>query len=114
MNRSDVEKSLKDVEELLRSSLELPDAVELAIRKLLNLVEALCSDKQELLAEVERLRKQLEEKKRGKNSSATRKTHRRICHRENANPPIQISRLACFVTVVLAKSWKSMRPYLAR
>ena len=73
MNRSDVEKSLKDVEELLGSSLELPDVVELAIRKLLNLVEALCSDKQELMGEVDRLRKQLEEKKRGKNSSGNEK-----------------------------------------
>ena len=69
MNRLEVEKSLKDIEKLLASDLELPDAVELAIQKLLNLVEALCSDKQELIGEVERLRKQLEEKKRDKNSS---------------------------------------------
>jgi hypothetical protein len=73
MNRSEVEKSLKDVEELLGSNLDLPDAVELAIRKLLNLVEALCSDKRELMSEVDRLRKQLEEKKRGKNSSGNEK-----------------------------------------
>ena len=58
---------------MLGSDLELPVAVELAIRKLLNLVEALCSDKQELMSEVDRLRKQLEDKKRGKNSSGNDK-----------------------------------------
>ena len=73
MNRTEVESSLKDVEELLGSGLELPDAVERAVRMLLNLVEALCSDKQELLSEVDRLRKQLEDKKRGKNSSGNEK-----------------------------------------
>ncbi len=55
MKRSDVEQILKDVEELLGSALDLPDVVELAIRKLLNVVEALCSDKQELMGEVDRL-----------------------------------------------------------
>ena len=68
MKRSDVEQILKDVEELLGSALDLPDVVELAIRKLLNVVEALCSDKQELMGEVDRLKKLLEGKKRGKNS----------------------------------------------
>ena len=68
MKRSDVEQILKDVEELLGCTLDLPDVVELAIRKLLNVVEALCSDKQELMGEVDRLKKLLEGKKRGKNS----------------------------------------------
>ena len=39
MKRGEVEKSLKEVEELLGNDRELPDAVELAIRKLLNLIE---------------------------------------------------------------------------
>ena len=68
MKRSDVEQILKDVEELLGCTLDLPDVVELAIRKLLNVVEALCSDKQELMGEVDRLKKLLDEKKRGKNT----------------------------------------------
>lgn len=62
MKRGEVEKSLKEVEELLGNDRELPDAVELAIRKPLNLIESLCSNNQELMNEVERLRKQLEEK----------------------------------------------------
>lgn len=69
MKLREVEQILKDVEELLGSGLELPNAFELAVRKLLNLVEALCSDKQELMNEVERLRKQLDDKKRGKTTS---------------------------------------------
>ena len=68
MKRSDVEQILKDVEGLLGSGLDLPDVVEVAIRKLLNVVEALCSDKQELMGEVDRLKKLLDEKKRGKNT----------------------------------------------
>ena len=39
------------MEELLGSGLDFPDVVEVAIRKLLNVVEALGSDKQELRAE---------------------------------------------------------------
>ena len=45
MKLSDVEQILKDVEELLGSGLDLPDVVEVAIRKLLNVVEALQNTK---------------------------------------------------------------------
>lgn len=69
MKLAEVEQILKDVAELLGSGSELPDAFELAVSKLLNLVEALCSDKRELMNEVERLRKQLEDKKRGKTTA---------------------------------------------
>ena len=86
MNRAEVESSLKDVEELLGSGLELPDAVELAVRKLLNLVEALCSEKQELMNEVDRLRKQLEDKKRGKNSSTSDKDKPKDLSSEKRRP----------------------------
>lgn len=87
MKRGEVEKSLKEVEELLGNDRELPDAVELAIRKLLNLIEALCCNNQELMKEVERLRKQLEEKKRGKNSSGIGKDNPKDLSSENRQPP---------------------------
>ena len=45
---------------------ELPAEAELAVEKLLNMVEALCSDRKELADEVARLRKQLEKKKQPK------------------------------------------------
>lgn len=86
MNRTEIESSLKEVEELLGSGLELPVAVELMVRKLLNLVEALCSDKQELMNEVERLRKQLEDKKRGKNSSGSYKDKPKNLSSEDRRP----------------------------
>jgi hypothetical protein len=87
MKREEVERSLKDVQELLGSGLELPDAVEHAIQKLLNLIEALCCDKQELMSEVERLRKQLEEKKRDKNSSGSGKDSRKDLSSGKRQPP---------------------------
>ena len=47
---------------------ELSDKIELAIQELLNVVEALSADKKSLVDEVERLRKQLEQKKKAKNT----------------------------------------------
>ena len=43
--------------------------VELAVEKLLNVVEALSSDKQSLIDEVERLKAQLQQKKKGKTTN---------------------------------------------
>lgn len=69
MSGFDVEEILKEVEELLGKAGELPADAELALRKLLNVVEALSSDKKELLQEVERLRRQLEKKKHSKTTA---------------------------------------------
>ena len=52
---------------------ELSDKIELAIQELLNVVEALSADKKSLVDEVERLRKQLEQKKKAKNKSNSNK-----------------------------------------
>lgn len=68
MKISEVEQALKDIEELLRDDSALSSVAEEAIRKLFNLVEALCGDVQSLNGEVDRLKKLLEEKKRGKNA----------------------------------------------
>jgi len=57
---------LKEIEELLASAGDLVPEAELAVEKLLNIVEALSSDKQSLADEVERLKTQLEQKKKGK------------------------------------------------
>ena len=46
----------------------LPTEAEQAVEKLLNVVEALSSDKKELADEVDRLRQDLEKKKRAKKS----------------------------------------------
>ncbi len=64
MSRINVEPILKQVEGLLASAGALSADAELAVEKLLNVVEALCSDRIELTDEVERLRKQLEKKKK--------------------------------------------------
>jgi uncharacterized Fe-S cluster-containing protein len=69
MKISEVEQALKDLEELLRNDSALSSVAEEVIRKLFNLVEALCGDVQNLNGEVDRLKKLLEEKKRGKNAS---------------------------------------------
>ena len=53
------------VDQLLAEE-ELSERVEAAIQKLLNVVEALSADKKSLADEVERLRKQLEQKKKAK------------------------------------------------
>ena len=52
---------------------ELSDKTELAIQELLNVVEALSADKKSLVDEVERLRNQLELKKKAKNTNNSNK-----------------------------------------
>ena len=49
----DVEKIVKQVEELLARAGALPEEAEQAFEKLLNVVEALCADKKELIDEVQ-------------------------------------------------------------
>jgi len=66
MSGIDVQTILKQVEELLARAGELPAEAEQAIGRLLNVVEALSADKSELAKEVERLRHQLERKKKPK------------------------------------------------
>lgn len=66
MSTLDVQSILAEVEELLAKAGELPEAAEQAVGQLLNVVEALSSDKKALTDEVERLRKQLEQKKKAK------------------------------------------------
>jgi hypothetical protein len=66
MSRFNVEEVLKQVERLLAVAGSLPAEAELAVEKLLNMVEALCSDRKELADEIERLRKQLDKKKKSK------------------------------------------------
>ena len=67
MSGGNVERVLKQVEQLLAQAGALPEAVE----KLLNGVEALSADKQELADEVQRLRQQLEQKKKAKTTAET-------------------------------------------
>ena len=67
MGTSDVKAIIEKVEQLLAEE-ELSDKIELAIQELLNVVEALSADKKSLVDEVERLRKQLEQKKKAKNT----------------------------------------------
>ncbi len=66
MSTSDIQSILKQVEEQLAKAGELPTVVEQAVGQLLNVVEALSSDKKALVDEVEQLRKQLEQKKKDK------------------------------------------------
>ena len=68
MGTSDVQAVIAEVERLLNEE-EFTDRIELAIEKLLNLVEALSADKKALAAEVERLRKKLDEKKKSKTTA---------------------------------------------
>jgi hypothetical protein len=70
MSRVDVEVILKQVEALLASAGDLPGAAQQAVEKLLNVVEALSSDRNELAVEVQRLRKQLDQKKKAKTTAA--------------------------------------------
>ena len=76
MGTSDVQSIIAQVERLLAAE-ELSEQVELAIRLLLNVVEALSADRQSLADEVERLRKQLEQKKKAKTTSGGDTTTRR-------------------------------------
>lgn len=71
MARLDVQVILEEVERLLAEE-TLSGRVELAIQKLLNVVEALSIDKKSLAAEVERLREKLQQRKKGK---TTGKSH---------------------------------------
>jgi Transposase IS66 family len=65
MVSSEVQTIIEQVEQLLAEE-EFSERVELAIQKLLNVVEALSADKQSLADEVERLRKKVEQKKNAK------------------------------------------------
>ena len=69
MSSVNVESVLKQVEALLARAGALPVEAEEAVEKLLNVVEALSADKHELAAEVQRLRKQLEQKKKDKTTA---------------------------------------------
>ncbi len=70
MSDVDVESILKQVEALLAQAGVLPgEAVAAAVEKLLNVVEALSADMNELVEEVQRLRKQLEQKKKDKTNA---------------------------------------------
>jgi uncharacterized small protein (DUF1192 family) len=68
MSSSVVSEILREIEGLLALAGDLPAEAELAVEKLLNVVEALSSDRQSLVNEVQRLKAQLEQKKRGKNT----------------------------------------------
>ena len=59
MSNSGVQEILQEIEERLATVGELPAEVETSIQQLLNVVEALSSDKQSLVDEVERLKQQL-------------------------------------------------------
>jgi len=69
MSRVEIEQILKQVEQLLAAAGALPAEAEQAVEKLLNVVEALSSYSQGLAAEVERLRRDLEEKKKAKTTN---------------------------------------------
>jgi len=69
MSSSAIQEILKEIEELLASAGGLTSEVELAVEKLLNVVEALNSDKQLLIDEVQRLKQQLQQKKKGKTTN---------------------------------------------
>ncbi len=68
MGGSDLQAVLEEVERLLAAA-ELSERVELAIQKLLNVVEALSADKKSLADEVERLREKLQQKKKAKTTA---------------------------------------------
>ncbi len=69
MSRVDVETILKQVEQLLATAGALPTEAEQAVEKLLNVVESLCTDRQSLTDEVQRLRQELHKKKKAKTTS---------------------------------------------
>lgn len=69
MGTTDVQAMIELVERLLAEE-DLSERVEQAIHKLLNVVEALSADKKSLADEVERLRKQLEQKKKAKTTQS--------------------------------------------
>jgi len=69
MSRSSTQELLQEIDRLLASAGDLPPEAELAVEKLLNVVEALCSDNQSLADEVQRLKQQLDQKKKGKTTN---------------------------------------------
>ena len=69
MSPLDVKSIIEKVEQLLAAE-ERSEKTELAIQELLNVVEALCADRKSLADEVDRLRKQLDQKKKAKNTSS--------------------------------------------
>jgi hypothetical protein len=69
MSRSDIQTILKEIEQRLATCGELPPEVERSVQQLLNVVEALCSDKKALADEVDRLQNQLEQKKNAKTTA---------------------------------------------
>jgi hypothetical protein len=66
MSRSSIQEILQEIEGLLALAGDLPVEAELAVEKLLNIVEALSSDRQSLADEVQRLKEQLSKKKKDK------------------------------------------------
>ena len=91
MKREEVQQILQEVEKLLGDKEGLPDHVEAAVDRLLNLVESLCKDIDGLKGEADRLRKLLEEKKRNKPGGADGVTPNRNFssgkHRTPDKPP---------------------------
>jgi len=92
MSSSSIQEILKEIEELLSSAGDLVPEVELAVEKLLNVVEALSSDKQSLIDEVERLKQQLQQKKKAKTTgksddSKSDSDHSSEKHRQERNKP---------------------------
>jgi hypothetical protein len=69
MSLGELEAILKQVDQLLAQAGDLPEDAGLAVSKLLNVVEALTADNTALVAEVERLRKLVEQKKKGKTTA---------------------------------------------
>ena len=69
MSHADIAAILNQVEALLAQAGPLPAEAELALEKLLNVVEALSSDNKELADEVKRLEERLEQKKKGKTTA---------------------------------------------
>ena len=70
MSSVDIETILKQVEELLAGAGELPAEAQQAIGDLLNLVEHLVADQKTLHQEVQRLKQQLDNKRRGKTTNS--------------------------------------------
>ena len=69
MSLGELEAVLKQVDQLLAQAGDLPEEAALAVSKLLNVVEALTADNTALVAEVERLRKLVEQKKKSKTTA---------------------------------------------
>ncbi len=96
MSRSTIGEILQEIEELLASAGDLVPEAELAVEKLLNIVEALSSDNKSLVDEVERLKAQLQQKKKSKttgkdndpkqNTDHSSEKHRRDRDKPKARP----------------------------